>query len=98
WSSDVCSSDLAPDKALKNLHDAMASQDRTTAELAAVSLSRSIRPRQTLELVWRYACRDGDDLGHKAIVCANIWRCLDAAGWEHAEIPLRYVLGSSAVI
>jgi hypothetical protein len=88
----------APDKALKNLHDAMASQDRTTAELAAVSLSRSIGPRQTLELVWRYACRDGDDLGHKAIVCANIWRCLDAVGWEHAEIPLRYVLGSSAVI
>lgn len=86
----------SPAKATRVLHDAMQAQDRPTAELAAVALSRSIGARQTMELVWRYACRDGDDLGHKAIACANIWRALDAVGWEHAEIPLRYVLGGSA--
>jgi hypothetical protein len=88
----------SPDKALRVLNEAVAAQDRPTAELAAVSLFRSIGARQTLELVWRYACRDGDNLGHKAIVCANIWRSLDSVGWEHAEIPLRYVLGGSAPI
>ena len=79
-------------KALGILHDAIEAQDRGAAEPAAVSLARSIGSRQTLELIWRYACRDHDNLGHKAIVCANTWRVLDRVGWEHAEIPLRKVL------
>jgi hypothetical protein len=85
-----------PAKAAKILHDAMKSQDRDAAELAAVALHRTVGARQTMELVWRYACRDSDDLGHKAIACVNVWRALDAVGWEHAEIPLRYALGGSA--
>jgi hypothetical protein len=85
-----------PGKALRVLNDAIQAQDQLTAELAAVSLARSIGNRQTIEHVWRYACRDSDDLGHKAIACANAWRTLDAVGWEHAEIPLRYLMGRSA--
>jgi len=86
----------SPAKALKVLQDAMVIHDRPTAELAALSLARSLGTRQTVALVWRYACRDSDDLGHTAIVCANVWRALDTVGWEQAEIPLRYMLGSSA--
>jgi hypothetical protein len=86
----------SPDKAGRILEDAMKAQDRPAAELAAVSLARSIGSRQTMGLVWHWACRDSDDLGHMAIVCANSWRVLDAIGWEHVELPLRYVLGSSA--
>jgi hypothetical protein len=85
-----------PATALKTLGDAMQAQDRPTAELAAVSLARSLGNRQAVELVWRYACRDSDNLGHKAISCANSRRILDTIGWEHAEIPVRYVLGGSA--
>jgi hypothetical protein len=85
-----------PAKALRVLNDAIRAQDEVTAELAAVSLARSIGSRQTIELVWKYAARDNDDLGHKAIGCANAWRTLDVVGWEHAEVPLRYLVSRSA--
>ncbi|MDA1017864.1 MAG: hypothetical protein O3A00_25830, partial [Planctomycetota bacterium] len=83
----------SPDKALGILRDAFQAQDQPVAERAAVALSRSIGARQTIELFWKYASRDSDDLGHKAIACAHAWRTLDVVGWEHAEIPLRYVVG-----
>jgi hypothetical protein len=86
----------APEKALEILQDAYRAQDQPAAERAALSLSRSIGARQTIELFWKYASRDSDDLGHKAIACAHAWRTLDVVGWEHAEIPLRYVVGRGA--
>jgi hypothetical protein len=79
-------------RALGLYHAAMTALDPEAGELAALALARSIGPRQTMELVWRYACRDGDDLGHKAIRLSNSWRTLDAIGWEHAETPLRYLV------
>ncbi len=84
------------EKALVFLHDAFRAQDQPAAERAALSLSRSIGARQTMELFWKYASRDSDDLGHKAIACAHAWRTLDVVGWEHAEVPLRYVVGRGA--
>jgi hypothetical protein len=79
-------------KALEQYHAAMKALDPEAGELAALSLARSIGLRQTMELVWQYACRDGDDLGHKAIRLSNSWRTLDVIGWEHAENPLRYLV------
>jgi hypothetical protein len=79
-------------KALALYHDAMKRLDPEAGELAALALARSIGLRQTMELVWQYACRDGDDLGHKAIRLSNSWRTLDAIGWEYAENPLRYLV------
>ena len=79
-------------KALDLYHAAMKAKDPEAGELAALSLARSVGLRQTMELVWQYACRDGDDLGHKAIRLSNSWRTLDAIGWEHAELPLRYLV------
>jgi hypothetical protein len=79
-------------KALEYYHGAMKALDPEAGELAALSLARSIGLRQTMELVWQYACRDGDDLGHKAIRLSNSWRTLDTIGWEYAENPLRYLV------
>jgi hypothetical protein len=79
-------------KALEFYHAAMKALDPEAGELAALSLARSIGLRQTMELVWQYACRDGDDLGHKAIRLSNSWRTLDTIGWEYAENPLRYLV------
>ena len=81
-----------PGKALEFYHAAMKALDPEAGELAALSLARSIGLRQTMELVWQYACRDGDDLGHKAIRLSNSWRTLDTIGWEFAENPLRYLV------
>jgi hypothetical protein len=81
-----------PGKALDLYHAAMKAKDPEAGELAALALARSVGLRQTMELVWQYACRDGDDLGHKAIRLSNSWRTLDAIGWEHAETPLRYLV------
>lgn len=85
-----------PAKAMSVFHGAMEAKDHETAERAAVSLSRSIGSRQTMELVWRYGCRDTDNLGHKVIRSANAWRTLDAIGWENAEIPLRHIVEKAA--
>jgi hypothetical protein len=82
----------APGQALELYHAAMKAKDPEAGELAALALARSVGVRQTMELVWEYACRDGDDLGHKAIRASNSWRTLDAIGWEHAETPLRYLV------
>ena len=79
-------------KALELYHAAMKALDPEAGELAALSLARSIGVRHTMELVWQYACRDGDDLGHKAIRLSNSWRTLDTIGWEYAENPLRYLV------
>ena len=79
-------------RALEQYHAAMKALDPEAGELAALSLARSTGFRQTMELVWQYACRDGDDLGHKAIRLSNSWRTLDVIGWEHAENPLRYLV------
>jgi hypothetical protein len=83
------------DRALELYRAAMKARDPEAGELAAVSLARSIGVRQTMELLWEEACRDGDDLGHNAIRLSNSWRTLDAIGWEHAEDPLRYIVASN---
>lgn len=82
----------SPSKALEAFHSSMAAKDHETCELAALSLARSIGARQTMELLWQYACRDSDDLGHKMIQFSNSWRTLDAIGWEFAENPLRFLV------
>ena len=83
-------------KALESFHAAMMAKDHDGAEMAALSLSRSIGGRQTMELLWEYVVRDSDDLGHKVIQFSNSWRTLDAIGWEFAENPLRFLVVYSA--
>jgi hypothetical protein len=69
--------------------DAMESWDEKQADGAVVGLSRSARPADIYELLYRFGARDFRDIGHKAIFVAMSWRTLEFIGWQHAEPVLR---------
>jgi hypothetical protein len=81
-----------PEKASGEFHDAMQRSDLDRAERGLVALARSQGPRQTLEQLWPYGCRNGSAGGHAAIVVASCARAMDAIGWSHAEPALRFVI------
>jgi len=55
-------------------------------------LARDRGPRHVLQQLWQFAPRNvGGNLGHPAIALANSLRALDALGWQHSEVALRYV-------
>ena len=85
----------SPDKAMKSFERGSGGPGPAdTAELAAVSLSRlSVPGRRRTCLAVRLPRRRQP--GTQSNCLANIWRSLDSVGWEHAEIPLRYMLGGS---
>lgn len=82
----------AADKAGADLHEAMKRLDIDRAERAIVALARTEGPQQTMELLWRYGCRDCGMIGHRAISLASCWRVLESIGWQHAEPVLRFVV------
>ena len=50
-----------------------------------------------MERLWRYISRDWGSEGHKGIAVANCYRTLEAIGWQHAELTLRFLVGELAL-
>jgi hypothetical protein len=72
----------------------MLGSDGDGARRATLALARDRGPRQVMHQLWEFASRNvGDNLGHPAIALANSHRALEAMGWQHAEVALRYVTG-----
>ncbi len=69
--------------------EAMNRWDEEGADAAVAGLCRSAGATETMELVWPFAIRDWQNIGHKAIFAAQAWRTLELIGWEHAEPVLR---------
>lgn len=69
--------------------DAMNRWDDEAADAAIAGLCRSAGATEVMELLWPYAIRDWQNIGHKAIFAAHSWRTLQVIGWEHAEPVLR---------
>ena len=69
--------------------DAMDRWDEEAADTAIAGLCRSAGATEVMELLWPYAIRDWQNIGHKAIFAAGAWRTLELIGWEHAEPVLR---------
>lgn len=69
--------------------DAMNRWDDEAADAAIAGLCRSAGATEVMELLWPYAIRDWQNIGHKAIFAAHSWRTLQLIGWEHAEPVLR---------
>jgi hypothetical protein len=80
------------EKAAADFHDAMRRFDRDRAERALVALAGSDGPRQALEQLWPYGCRDLSFIGHRAISVSSCWHVLEAIGFHHAEPALRFVV------
>ena len=75
-------------------HAALVKSDKDEAVRAALALARNHGPRHVLRRLWEFAGRNvGGNLGHPAIALANGTRTLDAIGWQHSDILLRYVVG-----
>lgn len=73
----------------ERFHDAMNRWDDAAADVAIAGLCRSAGATEVMELLWPYAIRDWQNIGHKAIFAAHSWRTLQVIGWEHAEPVLR---------
>lgn len=69
--------------------DAMNRWDDQAADVAIAGLCRTAGAAEVMELLWPYAIRDWQNIGHKAIFAAHSWRTLELIGWEHAEPVLR---------
>jgi hypothetical protein len=76
-------------QARRRFIDAMDRWDESAADAAVAGLCRSGGASEVMELVWPYAMRDWQNIGHKAIYAAGAWRTLELIGWEHAEPVLR---------
>jgi hypothetical protein len=69
----------------------MLKSDKAEAERAALALARDHGARDVMRRLLEFAPRNvGDNLGHPAIALANGWRTMEAMGWQHAEVVLRY--------
>lgn len=76
-------------QAIARFTEAMDRWDESAADAAVAGLYRSASANQVMELIWPYAVRDWQNIGHKAIYAACAWRTLQVIGWEHAEPVLR---------
>jgi hypothetical protein len=82
------------DSAAGIFREALLKSDNKEAVRAALSLARDHGPRHVLERLWEFAGRNvGGNLGHPAIALANGTRALEAIGWQHSDVVLRYVTG-----
>lgn len=82
------------DQAAQIFHQALLKSDSAEAERAALALARQHGARFVMHRLWEFASRNvGGTLGHPAIALANSHRALDAMGWQHAHVALRYVTG-----
>lgn len=77
------------DKAVALLDAGYRHKDREAVNLAIISLSRSEGPRAAFQRLWRYGSNDSS-IGHTIISVSNVYRILEAIGWQDAEPALRY--------
>ncbi len=68
---------------------AMDAWDAAGTDVAVAAMCRSHGSAEVMEEFWRYAIRDQQNIGHKAIFTAHAWRTLEVIGWQHAEPVLR---------
>ena len=81
----------AAGKAEGLFREAMLKSDKAEAERAVLALARDHGARHTMHRLLEFAPRNvGGTLGHPAIALANGWRAMEAMGWQHAEVVLRY--------
>ena len=79
-------------QAMGLFREALSKSDANAAERGALALARDQGPRYVLNQLWEFAPRNvGDNLGHPAIALANSLRTMDAMGWQHSDVALRYV-------
>ncbi|WP_010585352.1 hypothetical protein [Schlesneria paludicola] len=78
-----------PSKSRERFIDAMNRWDSDAADVAVAGLCRSGSATEVMEVIWPYAIRDWQNIGHKAIFAAQAWRTLELIGWEHAEPVMR---------
>ncbi len=82
------------DSAAGIFREALLKSDKAEAVRAGIVLARDHGPRYVLHRLWEFAGRNvGGTLGHPAIALANGTRALEAIGWQHSDVVLRYVTG-----
>ncbi len=69
--------------------EAMENWDEEAADVAIAGLCRGAGAGEVIEMLWPYGARDWQNIGHKIIFTAHVWRTLETIGWEHAEPVLR---------
>ena len=94
WTLDAVKESAVPSasQARQRFVDAMNRWDDEAADLAISGLCRSAGATEVMELVWPFAIRDWQNIGHKAIFAAQAWRTLELIGWEHSEPVLRSLI------
>lgn len=81
----------ASDKAAGLFREALLKCDKAEADRAALALARDYGPRYVMHRLLEFAPRNlGGTLGHTAIALANALRAIEALGWQHAELVMRY--------
>ena len=71
------------------LVEAMDRWDELSADRAAATVARRLKPESAFELFYPLGARDFRSIGHKAIFVMCAQRTLRLVGWEHAEPILR---------
>lgn len=91
WSlTPVKESDIpSPSKVRQQFNESMDKWDDDATDVAVAGLCRTAGAAEVMELVWPFAIRDWQNIGHKAIFAAQAYRTLEVIGWEHAEPVLR---------
>lgn len=79
----------SPSKSRARFVDAMDRWNDDAADSAVAGLCRSAGASEVMEMIWPYAIRDWQNIGHKAIFAAQASRTLELIGWEHAEPVMR---------
>ena len=79
----------SPSRARAMFTEAMERWDDEAADTAVAGLCRAAGASEVLEILWPYAARDWQNIGHKIIFAAGAARTLRTIGWEHAEPVLR---------
>lgn len=73
----------------KLFFDSMQNKTWLQADQAITRLGRSASLYQVFESMLYWAIKDFHSIGHKAVLLAGIWRCLEYAGWRESETILR---------
>lgn len=69
--------------------ESMGAKQWQHADEAITRLARSGSMHQVFDLLLEWAVRDFHSIGHKAILLAGVWRCLEYSGWRESETILR---------
>ncbi len=79
----------APGKAAALFDAAIGKSDRETANRAIIAMCRSEGPQAAFQRVWRNGSTSNTSHAHTIIAVSNMYRTLQAIGWQDAEPALR---------